>query len=291
MAPFEIEDTIFNCVEQFYQHSKAVACNNLERARKIMKCTDPKRMKELGDGIRNSDEWIPERVPTLYAGAVAKFQQNPDLAISLISTGNTGLYEATTDKYFGCGIGLQTKKWNKKEWTGENVAGRIIMKVRAELTGEAIPSTTGFSLDSSELTTTTSSHTSLNASNMGSHITERKDEHKLDAKGNTPTSNPTHQPANQSRAKGSNSRRRSNRGNHRGRGRGSTQPNSSNVTDRTHRRQSAYQAKLSEKDQEFLKMTKPSLPNDEINSQGLEEITTSTPKSPLKATRNLPPWA
>lgn len=33
---FEIEGTTYNCVEQFYQYSKAVACNNLERARKIM---------------------------------------------------------------------------------------------------------------------------------------------------------------------------------------------------------------------------------------------------------------
>lgn len=35
-SPFEIDKTRFNCVEQFYQHSKAVACKNLERAQKIM---------------------------------------------------------------------------------------------------------------------------------------------------------------------------------------------------------------------------------------------------------------
>lgn len=76
---FEIEGITYNSVEQFYQHSKAVACNNLDRAQKIMKCTDPRRIKELGDGVRNGDKWLPDRVSTLYAGALAKFQQNPDL--------------------------------------------------------------------------------------------------------------------------------------------------------------------------------------------------------------------
>lgn len=41
MAAFELEGTRFNSFEQYYQYSKAVACNKHSRARKILQCSDP----------------------------------------------------------------------------------------------------------------------------------------------------------------------------------------------------------------------------------------------------------
>lgn len=276
-SSFEIDGTNYNSVEQYYQHSKAVACNNLERARKIMKCTDPRRIKELGDGVRNGNNWLPERVSTLYKGTLAKFQQNPDLAVALVSTGSLGLFEATTDYFFGCGIGLQSTKWSTKEWTGENVAGRIVMKVRAELTGEAAPDAT------LEGTKDISTYNPLDKLNADSYSSVENDSHETCPNGdgslNADMSLGHHRPANESNLhKRKQYRRRGGRGRGRGTpGRGSPGANHpSNVTGRSSRRQSAYaaQAQLSDKDYEFLKMnsTRPSKAN--------PGISTSTPKTP-----------
>lgn len=49
------------------------------------------------------------------------------------------LYEATTDQYYGCGIGSDSKRWNSMDWKGENVAGLVVMKVREELFHESLP--------------------------------------------------------------------------------------------------------------------------------------------------------
>lgn len=268
-APFEIDEVRYNSVEQYYQHCKAVACNNLERARKIMICTDPRRIKELGDGIRNDADWLPNRVLTLHTGVMAKFHQNPDLAIALISTGPVKLYEATTDKFFGCGIGLQSKKWDKREWIGENVAGRIVMKVRAELTGETIPQSAELSLDGSA--DLASFDYSSDKSNTGSQTLDESGTSEADNQ-TKHLSNPASNPNQSHLDNGVKPSKHHYHRHRRGKGRGSLRY--SNVTDRSYRRQSTYKAQLSNKDQEFLKETASAAPNKKTGASS------STPKSP-----------
>lgn len=71
----------------------------------------------------------------LYDGVRAKFEQNLALQDELLSTDGKHLYEATTDSYFGCGIGYDSKRWQQKDWSGENIAGLVLKKVRDELLG------------------------------------------------------------------------------------------------------------------------------------------------------------
>lgn len=276
-AAFDVEGTRFNSVEQFYQHSKAIACKNYSRASKILWCTDPRRIKELGEGLEFNQDWLPNRVPTLYAGTHAKFHQNPDLADTLLSTGDINLYEATTDPYFGCGISFQSKKWATKEWSGENVAGRILMKVRAELSGLHSSSSTGNEDYLVGLDDTSGADPSLNPQLEKSVNTSGVDNHPTPSGGNAP------QEKNQNGGKGTNHKNygkqrnfRRNKG--RGRGRGSwiaprassdTKDRSPNVTGRSARRQSAYK-QLSDRDQDFLNGK---------NYHASMEITTSTPKA------------
>lgn len=272
MANFEIDGMIYNCVEQYYQHSKAVACNYHDRARKIMNCTDPRRIKELGDGVQSDDEWLATRVPTLYDGALTKFQQNHDLAITLVSTGNVNLLEATTDMFFGCGIGLQSKRWEKKDWSGENVAGRIIMRIRSELSGSTLPMSTADILTqynevSPDASKNDSHSLSLSSQGNDSNISAtQKSESSL------PMERNQHGKSNQKKPTNHRSRGRG-----RGRGRSSyVCGNTSNVTDRSSRRQNTYKQQISKKDQEFLNLSLP--PKDHNKSEMPMEITTSTPK-------------
>lgn len=134
-APFTYEGIDYVHVEQYYQHTKALHHNEIQLADRIMKLSKPLRIKVLGDGIDSNTSWMERRMMVLYDGVRAKFEQNWSLQEQLLLTEDKHLYEATTDTYFGCGIGFDSKRWATKNWVGENVAGLVVKKVRDELLG------------------------------------------------------------------------------------------------------------------------------------------------------------
>lgn len=117
-APFSIEGKNYIHVEQHFQHSKALHHNEVEIAERIMKLSNPLRVKALGDSIEGNSTWIERRMLVLYDGVRAKFEQNLSLQNDLLSTQGKHLYEATTDPYYGCGIGFDSNRWLKKDWNG-----------------------------------------------------------------------------------------------------------------------------------------------------------------------------
>lgn len=86
--------------------------------------------KALGDKLKPTKCWLKERLMFLYRGVSAKFSQNAPLAKKLLMTEDWKLYEATMDLYFGGGIRVNSTKWEDGSWTGKNIAGEILMKVR-----------------------------------------------------------------------------------------------------------------------------------------------------------------
>lgn len=134
-APFTLDDQVYAHVEQHYQYNKAIHHDGVETATAILSLSNPLRIKSLGDGIQANSAWLERRMLVLYDGVRAKFKQNLALQNELLSTDGKHLYEATTDPYFGCGIGYDSKPWQQKDWSGENVAGLVLKKVRDELLG------------------------------------------------------------------------------------------------------------------------------------------------------------
>lgn len=150
------------------------------------------------------------------------------------------------------------------------------MKVRAELTGNTVPDDT---LDELE---DISTYNPLDKSNADSNSSVEQEQHETCNKGDGSLNSDMSPSQHRHPDRGANlhnrnhHRRRGRRG--RGRGRGSPGINHlSNVTDRSHRRQSAYtaQAQLSDKDEEFLKVNKTNL-----STNNKPSVSTSTPKSP-----------
>lgn len=137
-APFILDSHRFVTVEQYYQYKKCLRLGKINMAAKILRTANPLQAKSLGDKFDDTDsvEWMEDRAQCMLNGTVAKFTQNPELAKKLIDTGENGLYEATTDRYFGAGIGLGSKLWLTGNWTGENAAGKICMNVRKLLNHE-----------------------------------------------------------------------------------------------------------------------------------------------------------
>lgn len=135
-APFRLGGENYVHAEQYYQYQKAIHHKDDPTAERIMLLTNPWRIKVLGDGITPNPEWNAKRMKTLYDAVSAKFRQNWPLQDELIKSKGMKLYEATTDPYFGCGIGYDSKRWGSMDWRGENVAGLVVMKVREELVHE-----------------------------------------------------------------------------------------------------------------------------------------------------------
>lgn len=127
-APFIVDGIDYISAEQYYQHAKAIHHNKLQTADRIMQLSNPFRIKVLGDGIESNSSWLSKRMSVLYDATRAKFEQNWPLQDQLLLTKGKYLYEATTDLYFGCGLGFESTKWNEKNWPGENVAGLIVSK-------------------------------------------------------------------------------------------------------------------------------------------------------------------
>lgn len=134
-APFKLDDIGFAHVEQYFQYTKATHHNEIEVAERIMNLSDPLRIKILGDSIEANNSWTERRMLVLYDGIRGKFEQNLHLQNELLATEGKHLYEATTDNYYGCGIGYDSNRWLKKDWAGENVTGLLLKKVRDELLG------------------------------------------------------------------------------------------------------------------------------------------------------------
>lgn len=134
-APFVLDGSIYAHVEQYFQQSKALHHNEAEVADRIMELNNPLHIKSLGDSIESNPEWSERRMLVLYDGVRAKFEQNLALQEELLATQGKHLYEATTDMYYGCGIGYDSNRWQKKNWMGQNVAGLVVKKVRDELLG------------------------------------------------------------------------------------------------------------------------------------------------------------
>lgn len=131
-----MDDTEYSSAEQFLQSEKAKVCNALSSVRKIMSKTNPWYMKIAGDKLEDTKNWKTKRMETLYRGIFAKFDQNSPLKRALLDTDGLDLYEATTDLYYACDIGLDSPKWDSGDWPGENVTGKILMKVREEFLAE-----------------------------------------------------------------------------------------------------------------------------------------------------------
>lgn len=118
-----VEGERYAHVEQYFQHERCIANGEYNRANKILSTDDPVHIKQLGDSCEDSDDWVENRIETLFKGNFYKYAQHENLAMKLFDTGENGLFEATTDTYFGCGIGFNSKKWTTGDWIGKKYSG------------------------------------------------------------------------------------------------------------------------------------------------------------------------
>ena len=137
IAPFVIDGTEFSCVEQFMMYKKAVLFGDTLTSKRILSAKTPGTMKKLGRAVTPYVEevWRENRFSIVYEGVKAKFSQNPQLLHKLLETGDALLVEASPeDPIWGIAMtATEARKCSPEEWKGENLLGKVLMQVRADL--------------------------------------------------------------------------------------------------------------------------------------------------------------
>lgn len=134
---FTFQGHIFSCVEQCMMWSKANLFEDTEMKEKILKEPRPWKQKQLGRLIKNFDQelWDMGKEDIVFRCCYPKFNQNKVLGLQLLATDPLILVEASPwDKIWGCGL-AETDPLivDPLNWTGLNLLGITLMKVREEL--------------------------------------------------------------------------------------------------------------------------------------------------------------
>ena len=137
ISPFSYAGRDYFSCEQYLMEQKALTFGDDEIAEKIMKSKNLTEIKRLGKQVARYNEnlWKTIRPQVMRRGLRAKFQQNPELLLALLGTGNAILAEcAPRDAIWGIGLGIDDpRSEDTKEWRGRNLLGRALMRVREDL--------------------------------------------------------------------------------------------------------------------------------------------------------------
>ena len=133
-ALFEVDGIMFHSSEQWIQYQKSKFFSDTKMATRILHSNTPLECKTLSKDIVNFDpiDWRDHAGQLCEKGLTAKFLQNPKLMQQLKNTGNKTIVECAYDRLWGCGIPLHEPNClNEPEWSGDNLLGKMLMKIRA----------------------------------------------------------------------------------------------------------------------------------------------------------------
>lgn len=134
---FVIEGIRYANAEQYMMAKKALLAGDLKSYGLIMAETDPAKCKKLGKAVCNLNvkAWDACKEDVVYHANLAKFSQNEKALQYLLSTGDKILAEASPyDTIWGIGLeATHPDATCPEKWKGQNLLGKVLMRVRAEL--------------------------------------------------------------------------------------------------------------------------------------------------------------
>ena len=132
-APITDDDTVYMSAEHMYQALKCKHAQAHERMRQVITAPSPLEAKRIADSVGTSPEWRKDRDTVMEHVINAKFDQNVELADSLLGTGDMPLNEATSNDHFGIGVTILAREIRDESYRGSNKLGLILMNKRARL--------------------------------------------------------------------------------------------------------------------------------------------------------------
>lgn len=161
-----IQGQIFTSSEQLFQWRKAIFHGEEDKAQEILVMEKPLEIKRLGDKVKQSDKWIGCRTKVMEEVLKCKIDQCDVMRDELIKSGNKMLVEATRDSYWGSGLSREeTMNTDSENWQGKNVVGKILTRLRNNLT--LPPTETASPIVNSSQIQSTSTNTVQSGANSG----------------------------------------------------------------------------------------------------------------------------
>lgn len=137
---FTMDGIRYTCAEQYIMHQKCKLFGDNTAANAILATDDPAEQQTIGRKAKgyHGSVWAGMRQIVALCGLYAKFSQNPALKQQLLATGEAWLVEcAHWDTTWACGIRLNDeRRFDAREWCGENLLGFALMEARRQLRGE-----------------------------------------------------------------------------------------------------------------------------------------------------------
>jgi len=130
--PIVVEGMEWHSVEHYYQYKKALAAGDPKAARDIRMTTEPIEAMVRGKSVKPGPAWEKEGPEVMKKGQKVKFAI-PPLGLALRNTKSV-IAEGTRNEFWGIGIAKNNRNcFNPSKWTGQNMAGEVLMAVKKEL--------------------------------------------------------------------------------------------------------------------------------------------------------------
>jgi len=133
-----VSEFLYNCVEQFKQHRKALLFDDDIRAAQILDTTEPNEQNRLGLKVKHfyAEEWRKMTNVLMHKANFNKFTQNKNIEQELLSTTGTTIAQACPFRGDWCAgyYVTETNCQNRQTWTGNNKLGQILSNLREEIT-------------------------------------------------------------------------------------------------------------------------------------------------------------
>lgn len=128
----------FNCCEQWMMANKASLFDDVDTFKLIMAELKPVNQKSLGKKVKNFDPlyWDENKFDIVLEGNCNKFENNLELEVFLKSFHPFTIFAESVgfDKVWGTGLDIShPDALDIYKWPGENLLGKIIMKIREYL--------------------------------------------------------------------------------------------------------------------------------------------------------------
>jgi ribA/ribD-fused uncharacterized protein len=135
-TPFQVNQTDYHCMEQYWMAKKAEYFDDKDTHDRIMTMENPVMIKRAGKRINKLDnvKWRANATPLLLKGLKAKFTQSKWAKETLLATGQLELVETTDHcNYWANGLAMASERLDQRPWPGANNMGEMLMTVRNEI--------------------------------------------------------------------------------------------------------------------------------------------------------------
>lgn len=133
-SPFVLDGVHYPTAEHYMMAEKARLFGDDESLSRILSTSNPGSAKQLGRLVRGFTDavWNDHRFDIVVRGNRARFEQNRELGLWLVNTGDRVLVEASpVDRVWGIGLAEDDARAEQPDrWRGLNLLGFALMEVR-----------------------------------------------------------------------------------------------------------------------------------------------------------------